>query len=96
MDNLRELLGSVDGLALSVEVLGTHSVWVEIATVGIAVTSETVIRVSTTAAILFANVIGVVLARMWGNGESMRVGLYSKKLVCILFEASTSLDWWPM
>lgn len=73
--NLREHLGGVERLAGAVEVLVTLPIWVVIATVGVTVAVEAVFGVSTTAAVILANVVCVVLARMRGNGEGVSIGL---------------------
>ena len=63
---LRELLAGVNGLPLSVEIGDTHAVWVVVATVGVALASEAVVGVGTTAVVGLADMVVVVRARVRG------------------------------
>ena len=74
MNHLREFLASIDSLALAVEVLDTHAVWVVVATVGIALASEAIIGVGTTAGIGLTDVVFVGRARMGRESERVRIG----------------------
>lgn len=71
----RELLGRVDRLALAVEVGGAHAVGVVVATVGITLSGEAVVRVGTAAGRVLADVVGVVDARVRSESERVGVGL---------------------
>lgn len=70
-----ELLASVDGKALAIEIGVTHTVRVIIAAVSIAATCEAVFRVGTATGGGFANVILVIFARVRRKGESVRIRL---------------------
>lgn len=70
---IRELLGGVNSLALAIELSVAHAVWVVVATIGVTLSSEAVIRVGTTAVRARADVVLIVRARM--GGESKRVGV---------------------
>ncbi len=71
----RELAAGVEGLALAIEIWVAHAVGVVVAAVGVAVASEAVVRVCATAARGLADVVLVVLARVGGEREGMRVRL---------------------
>lgn len=70
-----ELLAGVNCLALAIEIRVAVSVWVVVATVGIAVAGESVLGICTAAAVGLAYVVGVVRARVGGQCEGVRVGL---------------------
>jgi hypothetical protein len=62
----RHLLGSIDSLALSVEIGISMSVWVEITAIRITITDIALLRIGTTALSSRAGVVCVVLAWMRG------------------------------
>lgn len=62
--HLRELLAGVHRLSLTIEVLDSHSVGVVVAAVGVALASEAILRVGTTARVFLADVICVFGARV--------------------------------
>lgn len=72
---LRELLGGIDLLALAVEVGLAQAVGVVVAAIGITIASKAILGVGATTVGGCADVVGVVLARMWCKSEGMRVGL---------------------
>ena len=74
-NDLRELLAGVDNLADTIEVGVTHAVGVIIATVGVAETVEAFLGVGTTAGVVLADVVVIVLARVGGKSEGVGVGL---------------------
>ena len=72
---LREGLSGVDGLALAVEVGVAQPVRVVVAAVCIATTVETVLGVGTTAGVVLADVVVVILAGVRSEGVRVGVGL---------------------
>jgi hypothetical protein len=72
---IRELLGGIDLLALAVEVGLTQAVGVIIAAIGITIASKAILGVGATTVGGCADVVGVILARMWCESEGMGVGL---------------------
>jgi hypothetical protein len=74
-ENIRELLGGVNRLALAVEVGVAHAVGVVVAAVGVTLAGEAVVRVGTATVVGLADVVRVLRARVRSKGKSVRVGL---------------------
>lgn len=74
--NSRELLACIDGEAtLAVEIGVAHAVGVVVASVGVALSGEAVLRVGTTAVVGLTDVVLVLSARVRGEREGVGVGL---------------------
>ena len=74
-ENVRELAGRVDSLALAVEVGVAHAVGVVVTAVGVALAGEAVVGVGSAAVLVFADVVRVLLACVRREGEGVGVGL---------------------
>lgn len=75
LQHLRELLASIDCLALAVEIFVSHPVGVVVTTVGVAFASKTILRVGPAARVFLADVICVFGARVRRQRERVRVAL---------------------